>query len=222
MNDNGGTLVQQNIWTTFAKAEIRCPSSKKLPYNIIQDIFALTPAKNDSSNEILFYGIFTSQWPESLGKSAVCVFRMNDIKAVFTGGYLKFNKDTQRWNRETRQDLRPGTCEQKTDNTIFELKDIYLMDSFIRPVGHKPILESYEHLYTKITVQRVKAANMKTYIILFLLTASGSFHKVVMEDGEIRFNETIQLFTEPQPVTNLLLSAEKASGEKRVMKSRLL
>lgn len=66
--DTGGERVLQKKWTTFLKAQLLCSlPDDGFPFNIIQDMFVLTPSPEDWKNTV-FYGVFTSQWwaPNSL------------------------------------------------------------------------------------------------------------------------------------------------------------
>lgn len=60
--DKGGERVLQKKWTTFLKAQLLCSlPDDGFPFNIIQDMFVLTPSAEDWKNTV-FYGVFTSQW----------------------------------------------------------------------------------------------------------------------------------------------------------------
>lgn len=60
--DMGGERVLQKKWTTFLKAQLLCSlPDDGFPFNIIQDMFVLTPSPDDWKNTV-FYGVFTSQW----------------------------------------------------------------------------------------------------------------------------------------------------------------
>lgn len=60
--DKGGERVLQKKWTTFLKAQLLCSlPDDGFPFNIIQDMFVLTPRPEDWKNTV-FYGVFTSQW----------------------------------------------------------------------------------------------------------------------------------------------------------------
>lgn len=60
--DKGGERVLQKKWTTFLKAQLLCSlPDDGFPFNIIQDMFVLTPSPEDWKNTV-FYGVFTSQW----------------------------------------------------------------------------------------------------------------------------------------------------------------
>ncbi|KAL0168164.1 hypothetical protein M9458_036386, partial [Cirrhinus mrigala] len=48
-------------WTTFLKAQLLCSlPDDGFPFNIIQDMFVLTPSK-EAWKSTVFYGVFTSQ-----------------------------------------------------------------------------------------------------------------------------------------------------------------
>lgn len=60
--DMGGERVLQKKWTTFLKAQLLCSlPDDGFPFNIIQDMFVVTPSPEDWKNTV-FYGVFTSQW----------------------------------------------------------------------------------------------------------------------------------------------------------------
>lgn len=60
--DKGGERVLQKKWTTFLKAQLLCSlPDDGFPFNIIQDMFVLTPSK-EAWKSTVFYGVFTSQW----------------------------------------------------------------------------------------------------------------------------------------------------------------
>lgn len=61
-DDVGGQRTLQKKWTSFAKAPLLCQAPNQLPFNELQDLFTLQPAEGDNDTNILFYGIFTSQW----------------------------------------------------------------------------------------------------------------------------------------------------------------
>ncbi|KAK3569918.1 hypothetical protein QTP86_007352 [Hemibagrus guttatus] len=61
VGDKGGERVLQKKWTTFLKAQLLCSlPGDGFPFNIIQDVFVLTPSKEDWKSTV-FYGVFTSQ-----------------------------------------------------------------------------------------------------------------------------------------------------------------
>ncbi|XP_044191011.1 semaphorin-4A isoform X1 [Thunnus albacares] len=212
MSDVGGQRTLQRRWTTFAKAQLLCQADNELPYNVIQDIDSLPPAEGAPGDDTLFYGIFTSQWSVNSGQSAVCSFRLTDIKSVFSGNYKVLNRDTLQWSTRVQEKVaNPGECglHNASDNALRFVKENFLADDSVRPVGRSLTMVSAEHNYSHLTVQRVQAANNKDYTVLFLLTESGYLHKVVLLQSGTHIIEEVQVFEKPQPVKSLKLSIPK-------------
>ncbi|XP_005459793.1 semaphorin-4A isoform X1 [Oreochromis niloticus] len=212
MSDVGGQRTLQRRWTTFAKAQLLCQADHELPYNVLQDIDTLLPAEGAPVDDILFYGIFTSQWSVNSGRSAVCSFRLTDIKSVFSGNYKVLNRDTLQWSARVQEKVaNPGECglHNASDNALRFVKENFLTDDSVRPVGRNLTMVSAEHHYSHLTVQRVQAANGKHYTVLFLLTESGYLHKAVLLHRGAHIIEEIQVFEQPQPVKSLKLSIPK-------------
>ncbi|KAM7372748.1 hypothetical protein PAMP_007646 [Pampus punctatissimus] len=212
MSDVGGQRTLQRRWTTFAKAQLLCQADNELPYNVIQDIDSLLPAEGAPADDTLFYGIFTSQWSVNSGQSAVCSFRLTDIKSVFSGNYKVLNRDTLQWSTRVQEKVaNPGECglHNASDNALRFVKENFLADDSVRPVGRSLTMVSAEHNYSHLTVQRVQAANNRHYTVLFLLTESGYLHKVVLLQSNAHIIEEVQVFENPQPVKSLKLSIPK-------------
>ncbi|XP_076013214.1 semaphorin-4A isoform X2 [Genypterus blacodes] len=212
MNDVGGQRTLQRRWTTFAKAQLLCQSDNELPYNVIQDIDMLPPLEGAPADDTLFYGIFTSQWSVNSGRSAVCSFRLSDIKSVFAGNYKVLNRDTLQWSTRVQEKVtNPGECglHNASDNALRFVKENFLADDSVRPVGRSLTMVCADQNYSHLAVQRVQAANKRNYTILFLLTESGYLQKAVLLDGGAHIIEEVQVFEQPQPVKNLQLSISK-------------
>lgn len=213
MSDVGGQRTLQRRWTTFAKAQLLCQADNELPYNVIQDIDTLPPAEGTSAEDTLFYGIFTSQWSVNSGRSAVCSFRLSDIKSVFSGNYKVLNRDTLQWSTRVQEKVaNPGECglHNASDNALRFVKENFLADESVRPVGRSLTMVSAEHTYSHLSVQRVRAVNQRDYTVLFLLTESGYLHKAVLLQGGAHIIEEVQVFEQPQPVKSLMLSIAQA------------
>ncbi|XP_056154261.1 semaphorin-4A [Lampris incognitus] len=211
-SDVGGQRTLQRRWTTFAKAQLLCQSDNELPYNVIQDIITLPPPEGAPVDDTLFYGIFTSQWLVNSGQSAVCAFRLSDIKTVFSGNYKALNRDTLRWSTRVQEKVaNPGECglHNASDNTLRFVKENFLADESIQPVGRTLTMVSPDQYYSRLAVQRVRAANNKEYTVLYLLTESGYLHKAVLLEKGVHIIEAVQIFEAYQPVKNLQLSISK-------------
>ncbi|TNN43350.1 Semaphorin-4B [Liparis tanakae] len=180
--DMGGERVLQKKWTTFLKAQLLCSlPDDGFPFNIIQDMFVLTPSPEDWKNAV-FYGVFTSQWYKGAsGSSAVCSFTMDQVEKAFNGRYREVNRETQQWYTYNHPvpEPRPGVCitnaarEQgissslhMPDKVLNFVKDHFLMDSVIRS---QPLLLKQNVRYTQIAVHRVQAAK-KAYNVIFIGT----------------------------------------------------
>ncbi|XP_077404985.1 semaphorin-4A isoform X2 [Vanacampus margaritifer] len=211
-SDVGGQRTLQRRWTTFAKAQLLCQADGELPYNVIQDVDRLPPAEGTPTDETLFYGIFTSQWSVNSGLSAVCSFRLADIKSAFAGGYRVLNRDTLQWSTRVQERVaNPGECglHNASDNALRFVKENFLADDSVRPAGGGLTLVSAEHRYSHLTVQRVRAADGVDYTVLFLLTESGYLHKAVLLHSGAHVVEEVQVFLKPQPVKSLKMSIPK-------------
>lgn len=208
-SDVGGQRTLQRRWTTFAKAQLLCQNDGELPYNLIQDMDLLPPAYGASPEDTLFYGIFRSQWRMNSGQSAVCVFSLGDIRTVFSGSYKVLNRDSLQWSSRLQEKIAsPGECglHNASDTALRFVKENFLADESVRPVGRRLTLVS-QHTYSHISVQSVRAASGRRYTMLFLLTVSGHIHKTVLLPSGPHVIEEVQVFQQPQPVTNMKLSA---------------
>ncbi|TSK28309.1 Semaphorin-4B [Bagarius yarrelli] len=210
-SDVGGQRTLQRRWTTFTKAQLLCQTTGELPYNVLQDMTTLRPPEGASEDDTLFYGIFSSQWSVNSGRSAVCVFNLRAVKAVFAGKYKVLNRDTLKWSSQLQEKIaNPGECglHNASDNALRFVKENFLADKSVAPANQGLTLVSHDQRYSNIVAQRVTGAHGKEYTVLFLLTESGYLQKAVLVEGGAHIIEEIQVM-KPQRVTNLLLSASK-------------
>ncbi|KAI3371326.1 hypothetical protein L3Q82_023946 [Scortum barcoo] len=219
--DMGGERVLQKKWTTFLKAQLLCSlPDDGFPFNIIQDMFVLTPSPEDWKKTV-FYGVFTSQWYKGAsGSSAVCSFTMDQVERAFNGRYREVNRETQQWYTYNHPvpEPRPGVCitnaakEQgissslhMPDKVLNFVKDHFLMDSVIRS---QPLLLKRNVRYTQIAVHRVQVAK-KAYNVLFIGTDDGRLHKAINVNNKMHIIEEMVLFRDSQPVQHIELDTEK-------------
>ncbi|XP_044062751.1 semaphorin-4B-like [Siniperca chuatsi] len=209
-DDVGGQRTLQKKWTSFAKAPLLCQSPKQLPFNDLQDVFTLQPPEGGDASDTLFYGVFNSQW-SSGPESAVCVFKLQDIRAAFTKSYRTFNMQTYQWSPMLEKRSYLGKCglDNASDSDLAEVKRSFLTSDSVKPVGVGPVLVSSAQQYSRVAAMRTQAANGKQYTVLFLLTESGFLHKVVLLDRGAQVIEEIQVFTQPQLVKSIILSSSK-------------
>ncbi|XP_028306943.1 sema domain, immunoglobulin domain (Ig), transmembrane domain (TM) and short cytoplasmic domain, (semaphorin) 4Ba [Gouania willdenowi] len=219
--DIGGERVLQKKWTTFLKAQLLCSlPDDGFPFNIIQDMFVLTPSPEDWRNTV-FYGVFTSQWYKGAsGSSAVCSFTMDQVEKAFNGRYREVNRETQQWYTYNHPvpEPRPGACITNTarehgissslhmpDKVLNFVKDHFLMDSVIRS---QPLLLKQNVRYTQIAVHRVQAGG-NVYNVLYIGTDDGRLHKAINVNNKMHIIEEIVIFQDSQPVQNIELDSEK-------------
>ncbi|XP_066557993.1 sema domain, immunoglobulin domain (Ig), transmembrane domain (TM) and short cytoplasmic domain, (semaphorin) 4Ba [Amia ocellicauda] len=219
--DMGGERVLQKKWTTFLKAHLLCSlPDDGFPFNIIQDMFVLTPDQ-ENWKDTIFYGVFTSQWYKGAsGSSAVCAFSMDQVEKAFNGHYREVNRETQQWYTYNHPvpEPRPGACITNAarkmditsslhmpDKVLNFVKDHFLMDSVIRS---QPQLLKRSVRYTQIAVHRVQAIS-RAYDVLFIGTDDGKLHKAINANNKMHIIEELTLFAEPQPVQNIVLDSEK-------------
>lgn len=223
--DLGGDRILQKKWTTFLKAQLLCSRSDDgFPFNVIQDMFVLTP-RHENWNDTIFFGVFTSQWNKGGSSgSAVCAFTMAQVEEAFSGSFKAANKESQQ--RSTYSDVlpepRPGACIssktrriginsslQMPDRVLNFIKDHFLMDKVIKS---QPQLLQRDTHYQQIAVHRMRGIS-NTYDVLFLGTDTGKLHKAVTvktkSGSAVHIIEEVCLFPKPQPVQKLILNTEK-------------
>ncbi|XP_072249600.1 semaphorin-4A-like [Leuresthes tenuis] len=209
-HDVGGQRILQKKWTSFAKAPLLCKTHKKLPFNILQDVFTLPPPEGSNTSDMLFYGIFTSQWSRR-PESAVCIFRLQDIKSVFDGTFKTLDMKSLQWSPILEKHSHLGKCGlgNEPDSVLMDVKTRFLTSKSVTPVSGEPVVVASEQQYSRVAVMRTQAANGRQYMVLFLLTESGFLHKVVLLDQGPKVIEEIQVFTQPQLMKSIVLSSSK-------------
>ncbi|XP_032413717.1 semaphorin-4B-like [Xiphophorus hellerii] len=206
-DDVGGQRILQKKWTSFAKSALLCQPPEQPPFNILEDMFTLQPPEGADASETLFYGVFTSQWSRR-PESAVCTFKLKDIRDVFAGTFKTLEKGTYQLKPPAgRQYLGQCGLSNSSDSELSEVKMNYLTDRNVKPVG--PVFVFPEQKYSRVVVMKTTAANSQQYNVLFLLTESGFLHKAVPSDQDLRVIEEIQVFREPQQVKSMILSSSK-------------
>ncbi|XP_056401490.1 semaphorin-4A-like [Hyla sarda] len=209
--DVGGDKVLQKKWTTFLKAQLVCNHMDNVPFNVIRHVAVMSP---DDPQNTIFYGVFRSQWQVGgSSSSAVCSFRLRDIESVFSGNYKEQNKESSKWTRYTGpvSSPRPGSCSagKFSDTDLNFMKDHFLMDEKVPPVGRVPLLIQQSVSYTQIAIDSVQGLS-GPYTVMYLGTDGGSVHKAVIVKGDPESShliEELKLLTEP--VQTLLLEPTK-------------
>ncbi|XP_071458673.1 semaphorin-4D isoform X2 [Marmota flaviventris] len=223
--DQGGLRTLQKKWTSFLKARLICsrPDSG-LVFNVLQDVFVL---RAPGLKEPVFYALFTPQL-NNVGLSAVCVYNLSTVEAVFSGGkYMQSATVEQSHTKWVRYNgpvptPRPGACIDREaraanytsslnlpDKTLQFVKDHPLMDDSVTPVDNRPRLIKQGVNYTQIVVDRTQALDGTVYDVMFVSTDRGALHKAVSLENDVHVIEETQLFRDSEPIQTLLLSSKK-------------
>uniref|UniRef100_A0A8C0EDE7 Semaphorin 3G n=1 Tax=Bubo bubo TaxID=30461 RepID=A0A8C0EDE7_BUBBB len=233
VNDAGGQRVLVNKWSTFNKARLVCsvpgPGGIDTHFDELEDIFLLR-TKDGKSPEI--YALFSTISHVFQG-SAVCVYRMADIREVFNGPFAHRESPHHRWGTyEGRVPYpRPGVCPSKTTNqprrqygTTKDFPDEVLHFARAHPLMYKPVYPRHRrpllvktdlpHRLHRLVVDRVEAEDGQ-HDVLFLGTDAGSVLKVVVLQKtssamtEEVILEELQVFKAPVPITQMEISVKR-------------
>ncbi|XP_037638836.1 semaphorin-4G [Sebastes umbrosus] len=221
--DRGGRLTLQKRWTSFLKARLTCSLPEyDFHFNMLRSVFVmpgLTP------QDTLFYGIFGLEW-KNVKASAVCRFSLSEVQEAFQGPYMENQDSGSKWKEYTGKipDPRPGTCitdalrarginvsTSLPDDVLNFVRRHPLMSQQVQPSDRRPLLFRRTTDYTHMAVHTIQGLDGRTYHVLYMGTDEGWLHKAVEIEGQLHIIEELQLFEEPQPVNNLLLSAKQMS-----------
>ncbi|KFO07895.1 Semaphorin-3G, partial [Balearica regulorum gibbericeps] len=198
VNDAGGQRVLVNKWSTFNKARLVCsvpgPGGIDTHFDELEDVFLLR-TKDGKSPEI--YALFSTISHVFQG-SAVCVYRMADIREVFNGPFAHRESPHHQWGAyEGRVPYpRPGVCPSKTTNqprrqysSTTDFPDEVLHFARAHPLMYKPVYPRHRrpllvktdlpYRLRQLVVDRVEAEDGQ-HDVLFLGTDAGSVLKVVV------------------------------------------
>ncbi|XP_061438296.1 semaphorin-3D isoform X2 [Rhineura floridana] len=228
-NDMGGQRSLINKWTTFLKARLICsipgPEGADTHFDELQDIFLLST--RDERNPMV-YGVFTATSSVFKG-SAICVYSMADIRAVFNGHYAHKESVDHRWVQYDGRIPypRPGTCPSKTydpsikstrdfpDDVISFIKRHPVMYKSVYPVTRAPVFTqiNVDYRLTQIVVDRVMAEDGQ-YDVMFLGTDVGTVLKVLSINKEKRDMEEVvleelQIFKHQSPILTMEMSPKQ-------------
>uniref|UniRef100_A0A8B9EPJ2 Semaphorin 3G n=1 Tax=Anser cygnoides TaxID=8845 RepID=A0A8B9EPJ2_ANSCY len=233
VNDAGGQRVLVNKWSTFNKARLVCsvpgPGGIDTHFDELEDVFLLR-TRDGKSPEI--YALFSTVSHIFRG-SAVCVYRMADIREVFNGPFAHRESPLHQWAAyEGRVPYpRPGVCPSKTTNqprrpygTTKDFPDEVLHFARAHPLMHKPVRPRHrrpllvktdlQHRLRQLVADRVDAEDGQ-HDVLFLGTDAGSVLKVVVlqkQNSAVTEDivlEELQVFKAPVPITQMEISVKR-------------
>lgn len=217
--DHGGSFKFSKRWTTFLKARLNCSVPGDFPF-YFNEIQSTTEFVTKDSDKII-YATFTTP-DNSMAGSAVCSFRLSDIRNAFDKGDFKGQK-TSDSNWLKVQDVpepRPGQCSENSKNLSEShmnfMKIHSLMDSSINAADQQPLYVKaalHERLTAIAVDPNVRTPgddNAEFYDVIYVGTTKGKVLKIISSrsvfgSGVIKpvVSEEIQVFTYHVPVTNL-------------------
>uniref|UniRef100_A0A8C9SLP5 Sema domain, immunoglobulin domain (Ig), short basic domain, secreted, (semaphorin) 3E n=1 Tax=Scleropages formosus TaxID=113540 RepID=A0A8C9SLP5_SCLFO len=190
-NDVGGRRMLVNKWTSFLKTRLICsvpgPSGIDTHFDELGKYTIFTWNIKTFILMILFsVNVFRGY--------AVCVYGMDDIRAVFSGPYSHREGPEHRWSPFTGRVPfpRPGSCASRVNGGTFSssrdfpdealrfVRDHPTMFQPVLPLHRRPVLlqTDGERRLTQIAVDRVEAEDGH-YDVLFLGTDSSVVLKVI-------------------------------------------
>ncbi|XP_066524413.1 semaphorin-7A isoform X2 [Hoplias malabaricus] len=199
--DKGGSKrFFQNIWTSFLKARLVCAIPNEFLYfNRLQDAYVLHA---EDWRESRIYALFSSSW----NATAVCIYSLADLDHIFE------NSSFKGYNGEIPSP-RPGTCVEDSKSlpmaTINVIKQHPEMNQWVQPIQKTSPFYISNSNYTRIVVDRVKAADGKKYNVLFLATDTGKIHKFLEDGSEAFIISEISLYEHSAPVQSMKINSEK-------------
>ncbi|XP_064422494.1 semaphorin-3G-like [Latimeria chalumnae] len=232
-NDAGGQRVLVNKWSTFIKARLICsvpgPDGIDTYFDELEDVFLLR-TRDEKNPEV--YALFSTISNVFHGY-AVCVYRMADIREVFSGPYAHKEGPEYQWAAyEGKVPYpRPGFCPSKItnqpshqyrstkdypDEVLHFARSHPLMYHPVYPVYRQPLLvkTNLQYKLKQIVVDRVDAEDGE-YDVMFIGTDVGSVLKIIalqqgdtVETEEVILEE-LQLFKTPTPIITMEISVKR-------------
>ncbi|XP_032870717.1 semaphorin-7A-like [Amblyraja radiata] len=199
-DDHGGSPRRlQMKWSTFLKARLLCNESNNVHFNRIEDTFIY---KSPVDNETRVYGVFSSNW----NGTAVCVYSMDEIRDVFKTSAFKDS------NGPVPSNPRPGTCVKNTkelpDEVLALVEDHPEMETWISPIGGRPLMTSYDPHIKKIVVDSVVGPGGENRLLI-LAMGDGTIHKV-LETGTSTFTiAQLTVLKQPAPILSISLDSDR-------------
>jgi len=225
-NDEGGPHTFRNKWTTFLKTRLNCsvPGSYPFYFDQIQSMSQLIRTKNED----VVFGVFNT--PEnSITGSAVCSFKMSDIRDSFNGPFKAQSDVNSNWLPLAKHQVpatRPGSCHNNSRSLGEEhlnfLKENTLMDQAVPSsinIPHFIKTSPHERLTTIAVDPAVPTSQGETADVLFVGTTRGRVLKMASYQYEgvpkTTLIEELQVFPLHVSVSNILIV--RSGAEPRVV-----
>jgi len=218
--DQGGPHTFKNKWTTFLKTRLNCSMPGFFPF-YFDEVQAMSQVV-DRKDDALIFGVFNT--PEnSVAGSAICSFRMSDIKKSFEGAFKTQENANSNWlplSKNKEPSTRPGSCNNDSrsldESHLNFIKQNVLMDEAVTSSIHMPHFVKtslHERLTTIAVDSNVLTPNGDTVDVLFIGTTKGRVLKLVSHEvnGESQTTliEDMQVFPFHVAVNNIIVTKSK-------------
>ncbi|RWS31717.1 semaphorin-1A-like isoform X2 [Leptotrombidium deliense] len=180
-SDKGGPHKFKKHWTSFLKARLNCSVTGNFPFYFDEILYNGKPQK-------LIYGVFTTP-SNSVGASAVCAYRVQDILDVFEGPFKGQMTPDSNWLSVPSSKVpepRPGRCSNDSgslpESTLNFLKDHTLMNNAVPAFWKSPLIiqTSLKYRFTQIAVDaQLETVSGRNYDVLFIGTDDGRVLKAI-------------------------------------------
>ena len=172
-NDQGGSSVLKNQWTTFLKARLNCsiPGDYPFYYNEIQSAVYL-------ESEGMVYATFTTG-TNSIAGAAVCNFNLTAVETAFSGDFKYQSSTASTWS-PARANHDHFQCKKSADGDDLLASTKYqLMDSSVASV-QPPIFSENLNRFSRIAVDtvNVKHQDNQPVHVIFVSTEEGAIKKL--------------------------------------------
>ena len=188
-NDSGGPHKFKNKWTSFLKSRLNCSVPGNMPFEFREIQSTASQMVDLGDGDKLVYGVFTTP-DNAIAGSAVCSFRLSDIRHSFDEGPFKGQAGANaNWLPVPNPPSpRPGSCAANSreldDAGLNFIKRHSLMDRAVSNAGADPLLvrTSVKERMTVIAVDprcvsglSILPINLSPFIMsITLLSPSGS------------------------------------------------
>ncbi|XP_078728667.1 semaphorin-3G [Lampetra fluviatilis] len=229
-DDEGGRRSLVGRWSTFLKARLVCSVPAGVSggvhthFHVLRDVFVL---KRPDGRSPLIFAIFTTS-SDVLRGSALCVYDMADVSAVFRGSFAHREGARHAWGPYAGRVPfpRPGTCPGGVHGTYRSTRDLPdavvdfarahpLVAGAVRPASGRPALVHArgDRLLTRVVAESVDATDGR-YHVLYLGTDTGRLLKAVLVPGadgcdSALLLEELQLFEDGSAVTVMEISSKR-------------
>ena len=217
------------LWTSFEKARFNCSIGGDNPFYFdeIQSISHVVKGIYGNKEERVVYAVFSST-RNSLPASAVCAFRVDDIKAAFNGSY---QEEVSRRNDKTFSAPTFRHICGKDSFTIGQANLEFftshsLMYEYVQPFYSQPVVThaSLSYRFTKLVVDpQVPTSNNQSYDVLIIATDRGTVIRAVNVEAYSASSrvtpiviEEMRVFDNGEVITDLkLVPRTKKRGQRR-------